>query len=57
MASAGQRYIETWTGTPLVSGTAGPEGYQAGQLIVDLSNGKLYVFQANGNVQLVGGQT
>lgn len=56
MASAGRRTIETWTGTTLVSGTAAPEGYLAGQLIMDLNNGKLYVVLPNGNAQLVGGQ-
>ena len=56
MASSGQRYVETIDAINTGAGGALADGYQTGQVVVDLADGNLYVAFGDAWV-LVGGQT
>ena len=56
MASSGQRYVDTIDAITSGAGGATADGYQNGALIVDLTDGKVYV-AFNGAWVLIGGQT
>jgi hypothetical protein len=55
MASSGQRYVETIDAITAGAGGALADGYQTGQIVVDLTDGKVYVAFGDAWV-LIGGQ-